>query len=64
MLAHLTRLQTPFSTPGHEGTFADGAASIELVTAIYASARTGVRTTLPLSKDHAFFNGWLPDQTV
>ncbi len=51
-------------TPGHEVTFADGAASIELVTAIYASARTGVRTTLPLSKDHALFNGWLPDQTV
>ena len=41
-------------------TFEDGAASIELVTAIYLAARTGQRVTLPLSEEHPLRSGWLP----
>ena len=41
-------------------TFEDGAASIELVTAIYHAARTGQRVTLPLSEEHPLHSGWLP----
>ncbi len=41
-------------------TFEDGAKSIELVTAIYASARSGLPETLPLPKDHSFITGWTP----
>jgi len=35
--------------------------SIELVTAIYASAREGKVVRLPLSADHPLDAGWLPD---
>ncbi|WP_299651433.1 Gfo/Idh/MocA family protein [uncultured Tateyamaria sp.] len=41
-------------------TLADGAASIELVTAIYASHREAARLELPLAKDHPLRNGWQP----
>lgn len=41
-------------------TLADGAASIELVTAIYHSAASGARVSLPLSTDHPLYNGWTP----
>lgn len=41
-------------------TLADGAASIELVTAIYASHRGNARVTLPLSADHPMRDGWQP----
>jgi predicted dehydrogenase len=41
-------------------TLADGAASIALVTAIYASDRSGVRVALPLPSDHDLYNGWQP----
>ena len=34
--------------------------SIELVTAIYASARTKMPVTLPISKNHPLYEGWLP----
>ena len=38
----------------------DGRASVELVSAIYASARAGEAVTLPLGKDVAIYNGWQP----
>ncbi|MEM9575399.1 MAG: Gfo/Idh/MocA family oxidoreductase [Pseudomonadota bacterium] len=38
----------------------DGAASIELVTAIYHAARTGQRVRLPLAQDHPLYGGWNP----
>ena len=38
----------------------EGAASIGLVTAIYHSARTGERVTLPLSPEHELYEGWMP----
>ena len=41
-------------------TFADGYASVELVTAIYHAARTGNRVVLPLPEDHSLFEGWQP----
>ena len=41
-------------------TLDDGAASVELVTAIYHAARTGQRVNLPLSDDHPLFEGWIP----
>ncbi|MEL6467315.1 MAG: Gfo/Idh/MocA family oxidoreductase [Pseudomonadota bacterium] len=39
---------------------ADGAASIALVTAIYASHRDGTRVTLPLGPEHSMRAGWQP----
>lgn len=38
----------------------EGAASIELVTAIYASHRSGQSVSLPLPPDHPMQQGWLP----
>lgn len=47
---------------GREVTFVDGQRSIEFVTAVYLSARRGgVPITLPIERDHAVFQGWLPD---
>ena len=38
----------------------DGAASISLVTAIYAAARSGTPQALPLAPDHPMRKGWRP----
>lgn len=38
----------------------DGAASIALVTAIYASHRSGMPVRLPLDADHPMYDGWQP----
>ncbi len=42
-------------------TLADARASIELITAMYDSARRGVDVELPLSPDHPLYGSWLPD---
>ena len=42
-------------------TVADARASIELVTAIYHSSRTGEPVDLPLGAEHPLYHGWLPD---
>lgn len=39
----------------------DGRRSIELITAIYASSRSGRAVALPLGADTVFYQGWLPD---
>jgi predicted dehydrogenase len=41
-------------------TLADARASLELLTALYWSARTGEDVTLPLADDHPCYRGWLP----
>jgi predicted dehydrogenase len=41
-------------------TLDEGAASVELVTAIYHAARTGQRVSLPLGPYHPLYNGWQP----
>jgi predicted dehydrogenase len=41
-------------------TLADARASIELVTACYASARSGQPVLLPIGPDHPLYGGWLP----
>lgn len=41
-------------------TLDEGAASVELVTAIYDAARSGQRVSLPLCKTHPLFEGWQP----
>lgn len=41
-------------------TLDDGAASVELVTAIYDAARSGQRIALPLCNTHALYKGWQP----
>ncbi|MHA1553965.1 MAG: Gfo/Idh/MocA family protein, partial [Alphaproteobacteria bacterium] len=46
--------------PGREVTLQDGRRSVEFVTAVYASARSGIPPSLPLGKDHALYDGWLP----
>ena len=46
--------------PSDAVSLADGAASIELVSAIYHSARSGARVSLPLTSAHPLFNGWIP----
>jgi predicted dehydrogenase len=45
---------------GQEVTLDEGRRSIELVTAIYASARGGGSVTLPLQPDAIFHDGWMP----
>ena len=41
-------------------TLADARASIELITAMYDSARRGVDVELPLPPDHPLYESWLP----
>lgn len=41
-------------------TLDEGAASVELVTAIYHAARTGTRVSLPLATSHPLYEGWQP----
>ncbi|WP_299047286.1 Gfo/Idh/MocA family oxidoreductase [uncultured Tateyamaria sp.] len=48
------------AAPNHAVTLADGARSIELVTAIYASARALSRVPLPLPATHPLREGWQP----
>lgn len=43
-------------------TLADARASLELVTALYASARSGQAVTLPLGPDDPDYDGWAPRQ--
>ena len=45
---------------GRHVTLADGRRSLEFVTAIYASARSGQAVSLPLGEDHPLYDGWLP----
>jgi len=40
-------------------TLNDGRRSLEFVTAVYSSARSGLRVDLPLAADHALYKGWL-----
>ena len=46
--------------PGSEVTLEDGRRSLEFVTAVYASARSGQPVDLPLASDHPMYDGWLP----
>lgn len=39
----------------------DARASVELLTAIYASARSHIPVDLPIPKDHPLYAGWAPD---
>jgi predicted dehydrogenase len=41
-------------------TLADARASLELITAMYASAETGQSVTLPIQADHSHYGSWLP----
>lgn len=41
-------------------TLADARASLELITALYASSRSGTDVVLPLEPDHPLYRGWLP----
>ncbi len=43
-------------------TVADARASIELVTAIYHSARSGEAVALPLGPEHPLYHGWAPER--
>lgn len=45
---------------GREVTLGDARRSIELVTAAYQSARSGLPVTLPLNQDALLYDGWLP----
>lgn len=47
--------------PGRAVTLQDGRRSVEFVTAVYASARSGAPVSLPLAPDHPLYGGWLPD---
>lgn len=46
--------------PNDAVTPADGRRSIELVTALYHSARSGEKTSLPVTQDHPLYRGWMP----
>lgn len=41
-------------------TLADARAAIELITALYHSARTRRPVSLPLAPDHPLYGGWQP----
>jgi len=41
-------------------TVEDGRQSVEFVTAVYSSARTGKLETLPLQRDHRLYDSWMP----
>ena len=43
-------------------TIADARASLELITALYASARFGSDMLLPIGPTHPLYEGWLPDE--
>jgi predicted dehydrogenase len=43
-------------------TLADARRSLELITAMYASARTGQTVDLPLGPAHPGYTSWLPDE--
>jgi predicted dehydrogenase len=43
-------------------TLADARTTIELITAMYISARAGQAVELPLSQAHPGYTGWLPDE--
>jgi predicted dehydrogenase len=46
--------------PASPVTLEDGAASIEIVTAIYAAARGNGRVTLPITDENSLYQGWSP----
>ena len=48
------------AAPGDEVTLLDGRRSIELVTAIYAAARSGTEVALPLTVGSELYASWLP----
>ena len=41
-------------------TLADGRQSLEFVSAVYESCRTGMPVSMPLGPDNMLYNGWLP----
>lgn len=41
-------------------TFDDGRRALELITAIYAAARSGRAESLPLAPEHPYYAGWAP----
>jgi predicted dehydrogenase len=41
-------------------TLSDARAALELVTALYESARTRQAVSLPLADDHPYYSGWQP----
>jgi predicted dehydrogenase len=43
-------------------TLADARSSLELLTAMYTSARSGQAVALPLSQAHPGYSGWMPDE--
>ncbi len=45
-------------------TLEDGRLSLEFVTAVYASARSGKAVRLPLGADHPLYKSWLPEGTT
>lgn len=45
---------------GREVTLEDGRRSLEFVTAVYASARSGMPVDLPIGPDHPMYASWLP----
>ncbi len=47
--------------PGREVTLNDGWRSVQFVTAVYASARSGRRVDIPIGPDHPLYHGWMPE---
>jgi len=60
-LGFLTEVARAVTGQSHRAvSFADGAASIALVTAIYESHRSGARVALPMRAEHPLRQGWQP----
>jgi hypothetical protein len=45
---------------GREVTLEAGRQSLEFVTAVYASSRSGLPVDLPIGADHPLYRSWLP----
>ena len=45
-------------------TLADGRRSLEFVTGVYGSARSGAPVAFPLAADHPLYAGWLPEGVI
>ncbi|MDG2407266.1 MAG: Gfo/Idh/MocA family oxidoreductase [Paracoccaceae bacterium] len=45
-------------------TLEDGRQSLEFVTAVYDSARTGAHVSLPLGPENRLYDGWLPESAT
>lgn len=58
----LTDVSNALDGTGQAVTLQEARASLELITAIYASDQTGCPQNLPINRDHPLYDGWQPKE--